>query len=44
MVTNLQEDPTLQRLEMEAQKLQQRYDEVKVMAHTTALMQRLEKL
>ena len=44
VVTNLQEDPTLQRLETEAQELQQRYDEVKVTMRTIALTQRLEKL
>ena len=37
VVTNLQEDPTLKRLETEDWELQQQYDEVKATAHTVAL-------
>lgn len=33
VVTSLQEDPNLQRLETQAQDLQQMYDDVKVMTH-----------
>lgn len=43
VVTNLQEDPTLQRLEMEARELQQRYDEVKATVRTIALTKEANK-
>ena len=44
MVTNLQEDPPSQRLEMEYQELENGCDEVKAMACTIPLTQRLPKL
>jgi len=44
VLTSLQEDPNVQRLETEAHEIQQRYHEVKGTAQTIVLTQRLEKL
>ena len=44
VLTSLQEDPTVQRLEIEARELQQCYDEVKWIVRTVSLTLRLAKL
>jgi len=40
VLTSMQEEPNIQRLEMEACELQQRYDQVKGSAQSIALTQR----
>ena len=40
----MQEDPNIQRLEIELRELQKHYDEVKGTTRTVALTQRLAKL
>ena len=44
VVTSLQEDPNVQRLEMEVRELQQLYDKFKVMTRTISITQRLAQL
>lgn len=44
VLTTLQEDPTIQRLEIEARELQMQYDSVHGIAQTVVLTQRLARL
>ena len=44
VLTTLQEDLNIQRLEKEARELQQKYDEVKGTAQTVSLTQRLARM
>ena len=44
VLTSLQEDPNIQRLETKACELQQHYDEVKGTTQTVMLTQRLTKM
>lgn len=44
VLINLQDDPTMERLETEVRELEQCYDEVKGTTHTVSLTQRLTRL
>lgn len=44
MLTSLQEDPTLQRLQIEARELQQTYDNFRGTAQMVSIMQCLAKM
>lgn len=44
VLTSLQEDPNIQRLEIEVYKLQQQYESVRGMIQTVVLTQRLAKM
>lgn len=44
VLTSLQEDPNVHRLEIEVRELQEHYDEVKGTTHIVALTERLVKL
>lgn len=44
VLTTLQEDPNIQRLETEVHELQQQYDDIKGTTQTVALTQRLARI